>query len=259
MPSIDLNADVGEGYGQDAELMPLLSSANIACGWHAGDADTMRRTVRLALAHGVAIGAHPSFPDQEHFGRREMHLPAATLYAAMLEQIGALAEIVRTEGARLAHVKPHGALYNQAARDRTLAETLAAAVREWDPTLRLVGLAGGELLAAGRRAGLAVTAEAFADRRYQADGSLIPRSQPGALIENEAEALAQALALAQHGQAIAQNGSLLHVFPAAPSATLRASSLCLHGDSPHALAFARRIRQALERAGLVIQAPKRRS
>jgi UPF0271 protein len=248
MPSIDLNADVGEGYGQDAELMPLLSSANIACGWHAGDADTMRRTVRLALAYGVAIGAHPGYPDREHFGRREMYLPAATLYAAMLEQIGTLAEIVQAEGARLAHVKPHGALYNQAARDRTLAETLAAAVRECDPTLRLVGLAGGELIAAGRRAGLAVTAEAFADRRYQADGNLVPRSQPGALIENEAEALAQALALAQHGQAIAQDGSPLQ---------LHADSLCLHGDSPHALAFARRIRQALERAGVAIQAPTR--
>lgn len=248
MPSIDLNADVGEGYSQDAELMPLLSSANIACGWHAGDAETMRRAVRLAQALGVVIGAHPSFPDREHFGRREMHLPTETLYAGLLYQIGALAGIAQAEGARLAHVKPHGALYNQAARDRSLAETLAAAVRALDPTLRLVGLAGGELTAAARRAGLAATEEAFADRRYQADGSLVPRGQPGALIENEAEA--QALALAQRGQITAQDGSPLR---------LHADSLCLHGDSPHALAFARRIRQTLQQAGVTIQAPKRPS
>ncbi|MGH8657879.1 MAG: 5-oxoprolinase subunit PxpA [Gammaproteobacteria bacterium] len=247
---IDLNADVGEGCGQDEALLELVSSANIACGWHAGSADIMRRTVRSALAHGVAIGAHPSFPDREGFGRREMRLPADPMYAAMLYQIGALSAIARAESACLSHVKPHGALYNQAACDKHLADTLVAAIRDVDPCLRVVGLASGELIAAARRAGLSAIEEVFADRRYNADGTLVKRERPGALITDAEAAVAQTLAIVTSGEVTALDGRVV---------PMRADTVCLHGDSVHALVLAQRIRQALQQAGIVISGPPSRT
>ena len=179
---VDLNADVGEGCGQDAALMPLISSANIACGGHAGDDDSMREAVALALEHGVAIGAHPSFPDREHFGRQEMQLGARDLHECIVAQIESLASIAQTQGTRLRHVKPHGALYNMAARDEELAETVVTAIRSVDPSLMLFGLAGSALLTVATRLGLRAISETFADRAYRPDGSLQPRNEPGSVI-----------------------------------------------------------------------------
>lgn len=243
--TIDLNADLGEGSPHDAELLGLVSSANIACGLHAGDAQTMLQTVRHALAAGVAIGAHPSFPDRANFGRTAMQLPPDTIYALMLYQIGALQAIVRAEGGRLRHVKPHGMLYNQAATDPLLADAIAAAVKAVDPQLWLVGLAGSELLRAAGRHGLTARQEVFADRAYQADGTLVPRSQPGALLESTDAALAQSLRMIIRQQVIALGGETVAV---------TADTLCLHGDGPHALAFARGLRQALQQASIGVTA-----
>lgn len=232
---VDLNADLGEGCGSDAALLQLVSSANIACGSHAGDAQTMRDCVREALKNGVAIGAHPSFPDRENFGRTAMHLPPETVYAHMLYQIGALQAIARAEGGQLCHVKPHGMLYNQAAKEVALADAIARAVYSVDPGLILVGLAGSELIRSAERHGLVAREEVFADRGYQADGSLVPRTEPGALIAKEEQALAQTLEMVQHGRVKSVTGEWAQV---------RAQTVCLHGDGEHALAFARRLREA---------------
>src|SRR6185312_7955856 len=180
--TIDLNADLGEGY-DDAAVMPFISSANIACGVHAGDAEIMRRTVELCIRYEVAIGAHPSLPDRQGFGRREIRIAPGDVHAVVLQQIGALHGIARAAGAALHHVKPHGALYNMAARDRALASAIARAVRDFDASLILVGLAGSASIDAAREAGLACAREAFCDRRYRADGSLTPRPQAGSVIE----------------------------------------------------------------------------
>ncbi|MDI3361594.1 5-oxoprolinase subunit PxpA [Lelliottia sp. V89_10] len=242
---VDLNADLGEGCGSDAELLTLVSSANIACGFHAGDAQTMRESVREALKNGVAIGAHPSFPDRENFGRTAMNLPPETVYAQMLYQIGALAAIARAEGGQLRHVKPHGMLYNQAAKDAQLADAIARAVHDVDSGLILVGLAGSELIRAGERYGLATREEVFADRGYRADGSLVPRSEPGALIADEERALAQTLEMVQRGQVKSITGEW---------ATVHAQTVCLHGDGEHALEFARRLRKEFELNNIKISA-----
>ncbi|WP_225781088.1 5-oxoprolinase subunit PxpA [Xenophilus sp. Marseille-Q4582] len=241
--SIDLNADLGEGAGNDEALLQLVSSANIACGWHAGDAKTMRQCVRWALRNGVAIGAHPSFPDRENFGRSAMQLPPEEIVAGMLYQIGALAAIVKAEGGRLAHVKPHGMLYNQAVKEPELAAALCEAVRLVDPALKFFGLAGSGMIDAARRAGLTPVEEVFADRGYLPDGSLVPRGQPGALIEDEEAALAQTLSLVRDRAVTAIDGSRVAV---------NAQSVCLHGDGAHALAFARRIRERLTAEGIAI-------
>lgn len=251
MRRVDLNCDLGESFGawrmgQDEEVLAEVSSANIACGFHAGDPDVMRRTVRLAAARGVAIGAHPSLPDLQGFGRREMSVGADETQALVLYQIGALHAFAKSAGMRLCHVKPHGALYNMAARDDGLAQAVAAAVAEFDPQLVLVGLAGSALLRAGRAAGLGVAAEAFCDRRYRADGSLTPRREPGAVIHDVGEAVQQGLSIVLHGQAVAGDGR-----PVA----IAADTLCIHGDRPDAAAFARRLRAGLEQAGIVIAAP----
>ncbi len=242
---IDLNADLGEGCDNDEALLGLVSSANIACGWHAGDAMTMRQCVRWAIDKGVAIGAHPSFPDRENFGRSEMNLPPEDVVAGVLYQVGALAAIVKAEGGTLAHVKPHGALYNQAVKDPVLAEAICEAVRRFDPTLRFFGLAGSGMIAAAERAGLKPVEEVFADRGYQPDGSLVPRSRPGALIEDEEQSLAQTLSLVRDHQVIAIDGSVVAV---------NAQTVCLHGDGAHALAFARRIRERLAADGIAVVA-----
>ena len=239
---IDLNADLGEGCASDSALLQLVSSANIACGFHAGDALLMHKCVREALKNGVAVGAHPSFPDRENFGRTAMDLPPETVYAQMLYQIGALAAIVQAQGGELQHVKPHGMLYNQAAKDPQLADAIAKAVYDVDAGLVLVGLAGSELIRAGQRYQLTTRQEVFADRGYLADGSLVPRTQPGALIESEEQSLAQTLEMVQHSRVRSITGEWAHVV---------AETVCLHGDGEHALDFARRLRAAF--AGRNIQ------
>ncbi|MBN6043914.1 5-oxoprolinase subunit PxpA [Citrobacter sp. ku-bf4] len=243
--NIDLNADLGEGCASDAELLTLVSSANIACGFHAGDAQTMLASVREALKNGVAIGAHPSFPDRENFGRTAMTLPAETVYAQTLYQIGALSAMARAEGGVMRHVKPHGMLYNQAAKDPQLADAIAKAVHACDPALILVGLAGSELIRAGERFGLVTRQEVFADRGYQADGSLVPRSQPGALIEDEEQSLAQTLGMVETGRVKSLTGEWANVV---------AQTVCIHGDGEHALAFARRLRAAFDERRIAIVA-----
>ncbi|WP_038907389.1 5-oxoprolinase subunit PxpA [Dickeya oryzae] len=242
---IDLNADLGEGGQHDEALLQLVSSANIACGFHAGDASLMRQSVRWAIQYGVAIGAHPSFFDRENFGRTAMNVPPETVYAQVLYQIGALAAIVKAEGARLFHVKPHGMLYNQAARDPVLAEAIARAVAAVDSSLCLVGLAGSELIHAGQRAGLKCRQEVFADRSYQADGSLVPRDQPSAVISSDELALAQTLEMVQRQRVRAQDGTWVSV---------QAETVCLHGDNAHALVFARRLRESFTQYGIQVTA-----
>lgn len=242
---VDLNADLGEGAPDDAELLALVSSANIACGWHAGDARLMQRTVAAALARGVAIGAHPSYPDRDNFGRSEMQLSPDDVRADLIYQIGALDALVKAQGGRLHHVKPHGALYNQAASDPVLADAIATAVLDVDPSLALYGLAGSELLRAAERAGLRPVAEVFADRGYRADGRLVPRSQLGAFIHDVDEAVARTLRMVREGVVVAVNGKTV---------PLQAQTICLHGDGAHALAFARAIHAALTEAGVALRA-----
>jgi UPF0271 protein len=238
--TIDLNCDLGEGAGHDAELMPLITSANIACGGHAGDEATMRATVALAQKHGVAIGAHPSFVDRENFGRRELALSAEEIWALVMKQILALRAL-----APLRHVKPHGGLYNLAARDAIVAGAIADAVQAVDKDLILFVLAGSELVKAGRARGLRVAEEVFADRTYQADGSLTPRSQPNALIQDEDTAAAQVLRLIREGKVRATDGS---------DVSIKTDTVCLHGDGPNAVAFAQRLNVELRKAGIEIKA-----
>lgn len=245
MMTIDLNADVGEGCASDAELLTLVSSANIACGFHAGDAQTMLTCVREAVKNGVAVGAHPSFPDRDNFGRTAMTLPPETVYAQILYQVGALSTLAQAAGGVLRHVKPHGMLYNQAAKEPALADAIARAVFALNPCLLLVGLAGSELIRAGERYGLATRQEVFADRGYRADGSLVPRSEPGALIADEALALTQTLEMVQRGRVQSVEGTWV---------TVTAQTVCLHGDGEHALAFARRLRHAFSTQGITVQA-----
>lgn len=242
---VDLNADLGEGCASDEALLQLVSSANIACGFHAGDAQTMRQSVRWALKYGVAIGAHPSFPDRENFGRTAMRLPPETVYAQVVYQLGALAAITRAEGGQMVHVKPHGMLYNQAATDAILADAIARAVHTINPGLRLVGLAGSELIRAGEQLGLQTRQEVFADRRYQSDGTLVPRSQPDAMIESDELALDQTLAMVQQGKVLSREGLWVPV---------SADTVCLHGDGEHALTFARRLREAFGEQNIQISA-----
>jgi len=242
---VDLNADLGEGCANDEALLQLVSSANIACGFHAGDAQTMQQSVRWAMKYGVAIGAHPSFPDRENFVRSAMQLPPETVYAQVVYQLGALAAIVRAEGGKMVHVKPHGMLYNQAATDALLADAIARAVYDVDPALRLVGLAGSELIRAGERLGLPTRQEVFADRRYQSNGTLGPRSQPDARIESEELALDQTLAMVREKKVLSREGVWVPV---------SADTVCLHGDGEHALTFARRLREAFGEQDIQVSA-----
>ncbi|MGH8191024.1 MAG: LamB/YcsF family protein [Rhodanobacteraceae bacterium] len=255
MNPIDLNADLGESFGawrmgDDAGVMRWITSANVACGFHAGDPVTMRRTVALCIEHGVAIGAHPSLPDLAGFGRREMRVSPDEVYAQTLYQMGALHAVARVSGGSLHHVKPHGALYNMAARDHELADAIAKAVRDFNPVLILVGLAGSALIEAALSAGLAVLREGFCDRRYRSDGSLAPRSQPGAVIEDPDQAVAQAVSIATRFEAIADDDSKVRI---------EADTLCVHGDRANAAAFAERLRRALEDAGVRVVAAERRA
>jgi UPF0271 protein len=243
---LDFNCDLGEGCGDDAAIIPLLSSANIACGFHAGDARTMRDTVALCQRHGVAIGAHPSFPDREGFGRREFQVTPDAVYSLTRQQLDALQAIAHAQGARVHHLKPHGALYNLAARDRAIADAIAEATHDVDPGLWLVGLSGSALTAAGEALGLRVAHEAFAERRYEADGTLTPRGRPDAVIDALDDALAQVRGLLRDGVVVARTGERV---------ALRMDTLCLHGDRADAAAFARALRATLEAEGVRIRAP----
>lgn len=248
---LDLNCDLGEGFGpwrlgDDLALMEQVSSVNVACGFHAGDPGLMRATVEAAVARELAIGAHPSLPDLQGFGRREMRLSPQEVYEVVLYQIGALAAFCRAAGARLHHVKPHGALYNMAAGDPALAAAIAQAVKDFDPELVLYGLAGSAHIEAGRQAGLAVASEVFADRSYGPDGSLTPRSQPGALLPTTSDSVAQVLQMVREGTVRAADGRLVHI---------EAETLCIHGDGPHAVDTARALRAALRQEGVDVRAP----
>ncbi|MEH0835198.1 5-oxoprolinase subunit PxpA [Pectobacterium cacticida] len=243
--TIDLNADLGEGSPHDEALLKLVSSANIACGFHAGDAQTMRQSVRWGMGYGVALGAHPSFLDRENFGRKAMTVPVEIVFAQVVYQLGALAAIVAAEGGRLSHVKPHGMLYNQAASEPALADAIAKAVKAVNPALRLVGLAGSELIRAGKRLGLETRQEVFADRCYLPDGTLVPRSQSGALINSDELALAQTLEMIQRQRVRAIDGTWIKV---------QADTVCLHGDGPHALLFARKLRNCFSEHQIAVVA-----
>ncbi|HLX34391.1 MAG TPA: 5-oxoprolinase subunit PxpA [Candidatus Limnocylindrales bacterium] len=244
--TIDLNADVGESLGpwpmgSDADLIPLVSSVNIACGFHAGDPATMARTVALAVRSGATIGAHPGYPDLAGFGRRDMDLTAEDLEAAIVYQVGALMGFARSAGAEVRHVKAHGALYNRAAADAEVAETVARAIRRCAGELILVGLASSALLDAGREAGLEVAAEAFPDRAYEADGSLRSRRLPGAVLTDSRAVADRAVVMARDGVVKAVDGTIV---------PLRADTLCLHGDTPGAVEHAKAVRAALSAAGI---------
>lgn len=249
--AIDLNADLGEGCGDDEGLMAVVTSANIACGGHAGDEASMRAALRLAKAHGVAAGAHPSYPDRENFGRQSLEIEPHLLKMVLIEQIRRLKHLAEEEGVSLTHIKPHGALYNDAAVDPALATVVAEAARRGVSGAALVGPPRGEatgaLAEAAAREGLAYRAEGFADRAYRPDGRLVSRSEPGAVIGDEDARLAQALALAR-GEPVTS--------PSGETVSLAVDTICLHGDSPGALESARAIRVALEEAGLRIEAPR---
>lgn len=243
--AVDLNCDLGEGFGRydlgsEAEMMPLITSVNVACGFHAGDPQVMARTVALAQRHGVALGAHPGYPDLQGFGRRAMDLSAEALTNAIHYQLGALAGIARAAGMALVHVKPHGALYNLAARDGLTAQTIARAVAVYDPSLILVGLAGSELVRAGMEAGLRVANEGFPDRAYLPNGQLMPRSEAGALITNPEQVADNALRLVREGIFVENR----HI---------KIDTLCLHGDNPAAVEHAQQVRQALEQADIAVR------
>lgn len=238
---VNLNADLGEGFGpwqmgDDAAMLEVVATANIACGGHAGDPETMRRTVRLAHARGVSIGAHPGYPDLQGFGRRPMALSAGELENQIASQIGALAGVAALEAARLTHVKPHGALNNLACVDRAIADTVCRAIRAVDQSLILLAPAASQLLFAGQSAGLAVVEEIFADRAYLADGQLVPRARPDAMIHGADACLAHVLAMLEAGALIAVDGSRI------PTSI---GSICVHGDSADAVAVARHLRQEL--------------
>jgi UPF0271 protein len=241
---VDLNCDLGEGGACDEELLGGITSANIACGFHAGDPGLMRRTLELALKNHVSPGAHPGLRDPEGFGRRTVKVEPQEAYDLTLYQIGALQALASAQGVRLVHVKPHGALYNMAARDAALAEALATAVRTADPGLIFVGLAGSEMVRAARRLGLRAAEEAFADRAYQADGSLVPRGQPGALIHDAGDVARRAVRLVREGKVAAIDGSEL---------SIRADTLCVHGDTAGAPDLVRALRAALGREGVELR------
>ena len=248
MYKVDLNSDLGESFGayrigMDAEILRFVTSANVACGFHAGDPLIMEETVRAAKAAGTAVGAHPGFPDLAGFGRRNMACTPQEVKAYVKYQLGALDAFVRAEGLTLQHCKPHGALYNMAAADRALAEAIAEAVADVDSRIILLGLANSKMLEAGRAAGLRTASEVFADRAYQADGSLVPRKLPGAVIHDAEEAIARTVRMVKEGVVTAITGETVPI---------TADSVCVHGDNPSALAFVKSIRERLEAEGVAV-------
>lgn len=247
---IDINADLGESFGaytigHDAGLMTSITSANVAAGFHAGDPSVLRGTIRLAKAHGVAVGAHPGFPDLAGFGRRDLGVTPEDAEDLVLYQIAAVAGVAAAEGVKIQHVKPHGALFNMAVRNSELAGAIARAVAAFDQTLILFGLPGSEILNAGRAAGLHVASEVFADRAYEADGSLASRRQPNAVIHDAAAVVSRAVRMVKERSVVAIDGSIV---------PLEADTICVHGDTPGADDLAQRIRAGLEAAGITVQA-----
>lgn len=242
--SIDLNCDMGEGMSTDALILPFISSANISCGFHAGDIETMRKTIAGCIINKVAIGAHPSWPDRAHFGRTEMQSTPQELYKCIQEQLQIIQTEITNAGTTLHHVKPHGALYNQSAKDPVIASTIAKAVYDFNPSLLLFGLSGSVSITAAKETGLRTAAEVFADRTYQDDGSLTPRSQYNALIEDTEQALHQAIGMIIHGTVKSVNGKQI---------TLKADTICLHGDGAHAVEFAKTISSRLKQEGIDIR------
>lgn len=249
MSCVDLNCDLGESFGAysiglDAQVIPHVSSVNIACGYHAGDPVVMEKTVALAKQYGVGIGAHPGLPDLMGFGRRPMKVAPAEAAAYVKYQIGALQAFVQAQGLRLQHVKPHGALYNMAAKDEALAKAIAEAVASVDSSIRLMGLAGSLMLAEAKKAGLAVISEVFADRAYNDDGSLVNRRLPGAVIHDAQEAARRAVMMAKEHKVVSANGKEI---------PLQADSICVHGDNAQAIELVSAIRSALEAEGIAIR------
>jgi UPF0271 protein len=247
---VDLNADVGESFGaysigHDSGLMKTITSANIAAGFHGGDPSVLRQTIRLAKSSGVAIGAHPGFPDLAGFGRRDMHVSASAAEDFVLYQIAAVAGVASAEGIRLQHVKPHGALFNMAARDRGLASAIARAVAAFDRQLILFGPPDSELVRAGQAAGLRIAAEGFADRAYEPDGSLVSRTKPGAVIKEVEDVVKRAVRIAREQSVVAVNGATI---------ALKVETICVHGDTEGADVLAARIRAALETAAILVMA-----
>lgn len=250
MPSIDLNCDLGESFGaytigMDSAVIPYITSANVACGYHAGDPLVMQKTVAACKAHGVHIGAHPGYPDLMGFGRRNIAATPAEVKAYVQYQLGALSAFCAAAGVLLCHVKPHGAMYNMAARDESLARAICEGILEVNPKLTLLALSGSAMVSAAHALGLSVKSEVFADRSYQADGTLVPRSRPGAMITDEDEAIARVIRMAKEGVVRSVDGV---------DVPLTADSVCVHGDGEKALAFVRRIRAALADAGIEVKA-----
>ena len=251
MISIDINCDMGESFGawkmgDDESIMPLITSANIACGFHGGDPSTIRRTVRRAVDAGVVIGAHPSLPDLMGFGRRNMKITPDEMYDYIIYQAGAVEAFARAAGARLHHVKAHGQLYNMAATDQSLADAMARAVSELGDGVQLYALSGSCMVVAARQTGIPVIGEVFADRSYQDDGTLTPRGRPGAMIEDESRAVQQALRMVEQHEVASLAGRTVQVTP---------GTLCLHGDQPRAVAFASALRRAFAERGIAVKAP----
>lgn len=244
MRSIDINCDMGEGIGNEEQLMPFISSANIACGAHAGSEEEMQRIVELCIKYDVAIGAHPSFPDRKNFGRTEMYLPMKEVFETVKAQIESLQEIVFKAGAVLHHIKPHGALYNMAAKDKTLAISIAEAAKAVNSKLLFYGLSGSVMTDAAAQVGLCAAQEVFADRTYQPDATLTPRTQSNSLIENTHDALKQVLQIIKEKKVTAVNGKAI---------AINADTVCIHGDGIHAVEFAKSIKEFLNREGIIIQ------
>ncbi|KGQ25975.1 LamB/YcsF family protein [Gallibacterium anatis CCM5995] len=236
MKHVDLNVDLAEGCSNDQRLLQLVTSANVACGLHAGDFNEMHKAIRWAKENNVRIGAHPSFPDRENFGRTNMQLPDEELKACLLYQLGAVKALCDAECVSLSYVKPHGALYNQAAKDESLATLIALTIKQFDPSLKLMGLSGSLMLKVAQQHGLGIISEVFADRHYLADGSLVPRSRADALVDNDEEAISQVLQMVLQGSVPTVDGQ---------DVAIQADSICLHGDGEHAISFAEKIRKAL--------------
>lgn len=233
---MDINCDMGEGTGNEELLMPFINSANIACGYHAGNEATMQQVIDLCLEHNVHIGAHPSFLDRQNFGRTEMHLPASEIYQLVIDQLEVLNNIITKKGGKMHHVKPHGALYNMAAKDAVLAKAIALAVKDFDSSLIYYGLSGSVMITEAADLGLQTANEVFADRTYQPDGTLTPRSLPNALVGNTDDAVKQVVRFVKENKVITVTGEEIHV---------RADTICIHGDGKHAVEFAKAIYQKL--------------
>ena len=248
MYKVDLNCDLGESFGNytigmDDQVIPHISSANVACGWHAGDPMVLEHTVKMAKEYGVAVGAHPGFPDLMGFGRRNMVLSADEAYTYTKYQLGALYAFAKTNGITLQHVKPHGAFYNMAGKDRKLADAICRAVKDFDPELILLGLSGSQMIESARDMGLKAAQEVFADRAYNEDGSLVARSLPGAVIHDENEAIERVVKMVKENRVTTITGKEIELVP---------HSICVHGDNPSAIAFVKAIRTRLTDEGVTI-------